>query len=78
MIDIDKQRRLANPMTQRLREEVMTLKQVAAYFKVSQITVHRLTHRGALPGVKIGRQWRYLRSNIEHIVQPGFEMDKEG
>lgn len=65
-------------MTKRLQEEVMTLKQVADYFKVSQITVHRLTQRGALPGVKIGRQWRYLRTNIEHIVRdPGLDISKE-
>lgn len=64
-------------MTKRL-EEVMTLKQVADYFKVSQITVHRLTQRGVLPGVKIGRQWRYSRTNIEHIVRdPGLEINKE-
>ena len=49
-------------------DEVMTLKQVADYFKVSEITVHRLTQRGVLPGVKIGRQWRYFRKSIELIV----------
>ena len=48
--------------------EVMTLKQVADYFKVSEITIHRLTQRGILPGVKIGRQWRYFRRNIEHMI----------
>lgn len=53
-------------------DEVMTLKQVADYFKVSEITAHRLTQRGVLPGVKIGRQWRYLRRNIEMMVKtPG-------
>ena len=50
-------------------DEVMTLKQVANYFKVSEITIHRLTQRGVLPGVKIGRQWRYLRKSIELIVR---------
>ncbi len=49
-------------------EEVMTLKQVAQYFKVSEITIHRLTQRGILPGVKIGRQWRYYRRNIELLI----------
>ncbi len=50
-------------------EEVMTLRQVADYFKVSEMTIHRLTQRGMLPGVKIGRQWRYFRQNIEMIVR---------
>lgn len=51
------------------KDEVMTLRQVADYFKVSEITIHRLTQRGVLPGVKIGRQWRYFRRSIEHIVR---------
>ncbi len=50
-------------------DAVMTLKQVADYFKVSEITIHRLTQRGFLPGVKIGRQWRYFRRNIELIAR---------
>ena len=58
-------------------DEMMTPKQVANYFKVSQITIHRLTQRGALPGIKIGRQWRYLRKNIEYLVQDqAFRLDK--
>ena len=50
-------------------DEVMTLKQVADYLKVSQITVHRLAHSGSIPGVKIGRQWRFSRHRIELILR---------
>ncbi len=54
-------------------DDVMTLKQVADYLKVSQITIHRLIQRRVLPGVKIGRQWRFFRRNIEHILrEPAF------
>ena len=54
--------------------EVMTLKQVADYFKVSEITVHRLTQRGMVPGVKIGRQWRYFRKDIERLMRKSHEV----
>ena len=50
------------------QEAVMTRKQVADYLKVSEITIQRLTQRGILPGVRIGRQWRYFRKNIETIA----------
>ena len=50
-------------------DEVLTLKQVADYLKVSEITVHRLTQRGVLPGVKIGRQWRFSKQSITELLR---------
>jgi excisionase family DNA binding protein len=58
--------------------DVMTLKQVADYFQVSQVTIHRLTQRGILPGVKIGRQWRYFRRSIEKILESSRATGKIG
>ncbi|PIQ86219.1 MAG: DNA-binding protein [Candidatus Omnitrophica bacterium CG11_big_fil_rev_8_21_14_0_20_45_26] len=50
-------------------DDLMTLRQVADYFKVSEITIHRLTQKGAIPAFKIGRQWRYNRTHIMQMVQ---------
>ena len=51
------------------KDEILTLKQVALFLKISPLTVHRLTKRGILPGVKIGSQWRYWRRNIEELLK---------
>ena len=51
------------------KEDILTLKQVAELLKVSPLTVHRLTQKGALPGTKIGSQWRYWRDNIEVLLK---------
>ncbi len=51
------------------KEDILTLKQVAELLKISPLTVHRLTQKGALPGSKIGSQWRYWRANIEALLK---------
>lgn len=47
----------------------MTIKEVARYLNISEITAHRLANRGILPGAKIGHQWRFHRANIERLVR---------
>lgn len=49
-------------------DEIFTLKQVAQFLKLSPLTVHRLTKKGVLPGVKLGNQWRYSRRKVEDMM----------
>lgn len=43
----------------------MTARQVAAYLNVNERTVLKLVSEGALPGVKIGSQWRFRKAMLE-------------
>lgn len=45
--------------------QVMTMQQVAAYLQFSEAKVYRLLNTGKIPGIKIGGQWRILRSALE-------------
>jgi len=47
----------------------MTIKEVAQYLHISEITAHRLANRGALPGAKIGHQWRFHRDTIDRMLR---------
>ena len=38
---------------------LMTLKEVAAYLRVTEKTIHRLLEKNAIPAVKVGRLWRF-------------------
>ncbi len=50
---------------------VMTPEEAAAYLRVNPQTVYRLLRRGTLPGVKIGRQWRIRRADLDaHFGAP--------
>jgi excisionase family DNA binding protein len=52
--------------------ELFTTHQVKEILKDDRITIYRLVHDGRLKGVKIGKQWRFHRSEIEELVgKPG-------
>lgn len=48
--------------------EVLTAEEAAALLRVSTKTVLSLARNGTLPGEKVGRAWRFLRSDVlEHV-----------
>jgi len=46
-------------------DRLMTAKQVATYLNVNERTVLKLVSEGALPGVKIGSQWRFRKAMLD-------------
>ena len=44
---------------------VLTPEEAAAYLRVNPQTVYRLLRAGKCPGVKIGRQWRIRRRDLD-------------
>lgn len=46
-------------------DRLMTARQVAAYLSVNERTVIKLVSEGALPGVKIGNQWRFRKAMLD-------------
>jgi len=49
--------------------EVMTAQEVAAYLRISYLTVLRMTHAGRLNAIRVGREFRYLRSEIDRLMR---------
>jgi excisionase family DNA binding protein len=43
----------------------MTIKQMASYLNLNERTVLKLVTDGALPGVKVGNQWRFRKAMID-------------
>lgn len=43
----------------------MTTDEVLDYLKVNPRTIYRLIHRGDLPAVRVGRQWRFRQSDVD-------------
>jgi excisionase family DNA binding protein len=46
----------------------LTTEEVLAYLKVTPRTIYRLIRTGELPAIRIGRQWRFRRSDLEAFV----------
>lgn len=49
--------------------EVMTTDEAAALLRVSTKTVLSLADSGALPGEKVGRAWRFVRTDVLSYVR---------
>lgn len=46
-------------------DALMDIKQVAAYLQITEATAYNWAQSGNLPGIKIGRIWRFRREDIE-------------
>ena len=44
----------------------LTTEEVLGYLKVTPRTIYRLIRTGELPAVRIGRQWRFRRGDLDN------------
>ena len=49
--------------------KVMTAKEVSQYLRIPLSSLWNLTKKGKIRGVKVGKHWRYLESDIEVFLQ---------
>ncbi|WJG09400.1 helix-turn-helix domain-containing protein [Aliiglaciecola sp. LCG003] len=52
-----------------MSDQILTLKEVAAYLKLAEKTAYRLANEGQLPGFKVGGSWRFKREDIEIWIE---------
>jgi len=58
-----------------MTDQIMTLKEVAEYLKLTQKTAYRLAAEKKLPGFKVGGSWRFKVSDLEAWIEE--QKDKE-
>jgi excisionase family DNA binding protein len=51
-----------------MMDEFMTPNNVAELLHLHLKTVYKLAKKGELPGSRIGRSWRFRRSDVEALV----------
>ena len=44
---------------------MMTVREVAGYLRVHEMTIYRMARRGEIPAYKLGSRWRFNRHRIE-------------
>jgi len=49
-------------------EEIMTPSEMAALLKIHLKTVYKLTKKRVIPGNRIGRSWRFSRTDVLELV----------
>lgn len=48
--------------------DIMTIREVAEYLKLTEKTTYRLAAEGELPGFKVGGSWRFTRQDLEKWI----------
>lgn len=52
-----------------MTDQILTLKEVAAYLKLAEKTAYKLAAEGKLPGFKVGGSWRFKEADIERWIE---------
>ncbi len=46
-------------------EELLTLKELSKYLKISKPTIYKMVEQGKIPALKIANQWRFKKGDID-------------
>jgi excisionase family DNA binding protein len=52
-----------------MRDEILTLPEVAELLKVAEKTVYSMAQKRQLPAFKVGGQWRFKRVDIDQWIE---------
>lgn len=58
--------------------EILTIKQVADYLKVTERTIYRLAAAKKIPAFKVGGVWRFLRVDIDGWIKQQTSVNQGG
>ena len=50
-------------------DDILTIKEVADYLKLTERTLYRLVQEGKIPGFKAGSSWRFKQADIERWIE---------
>lgn len=45
-------------------DEILTVREVAEFLKVTERTIYRLASEGQIPSFKVGGSWRFRRTDL--------------
>lgn len=51
--------------------QIMTVKELAEFFRLKEATVCRLAAEGKLPAFKVGKSWRFDMEEIQRTILAG-------
>lgn len=54
-----------------ISDEILTLEEASRFLKLSKSTVYNLAQKKKIPGHKVGRSWRFVRSYLIKWLEQG-------
>ncbi len=59
------------------QHDILNIKEAADFLRVPVSTVYRLVQNGKIPGVKVGKHWRFLKKDLERLFDQKGEEHSE-
>lgn len=56
-------------MQQQAKDELLTAAETCRYLKISPRTLYRYIQDRRMPAFKLGKEWRFVRSDLEQWVR---------
>ena len=56
-------------MTKEPKSELMTADETCRYLKITQRTLYRYLQNHQIPAFKLGKEWRFVRSDLEQWIR---------
>ncbi len=56
-------------MSKKSRDELLTAAETCRYLKITPRTLYRYLSAGSLPAFKLGKEWRFVRSDLEKWIR---------
>ena len=50
-------------------DEILTIKELAAYLKIAEKTAYRYVSESIIPGFKVGGSWRFHKKDIDQWIE---------
>ena len=51
--------------TDREQPTIMTVREVAGYLRMHEMTIYRMARQGEIPAYKVGNRWRFSRHRLQ-------------
>jgi excisionase family DNA binding protein len=51
------------------KSELMTATETCRYLKITSRTLYRYLHSRQIPAFKLGKEWRFVRSDLEQWIR---------
>lgn len=61
-----------------MTDEILTLKEISKYLRLSPDTVYKMAHEDKIPALKIGKKWRFRKERIDKWLREQEGRNKRG
>lgn len=51
-----------------MKDEIMTIREVSDFLRLTEKTAYRFALEGKIPGFKVGGTWRFRKSEIDRWI----------